>query len=65
MSSPNSWGMGLTLAQMVAVAHGGDIRLKSSDGIGTSFDITLLKHFNIPGKRRTKLTIVEQNEHRD
>lgn len=54
-----SWGMGLTLAQIVAEAHGGDIKLESAEKQGTTFIVTLLKRFNTPGKKRTKLTFVE------
>lgn len=56
-----SWGMGLTLAQMVAEAHGGGIGLKSNEETGTLFDVTLYKHHNEPGKRRTKLIFDEQD----
>lgn len=56
-----SWGMGLTLAQIVAEAHGGDIKLQSDAATGTLFTVTLLKRFNTPGKIRTKLTFVEAN----
>lgn len=51
-----SWGMGLTLAQMVAEAHGGGIELNSSEETGTLFNVTLYKNYNEPGKRRTELT---------
>jgi hypothetical protein len=51
----HSWGMGLTLAQIVAEAHGGKVHLKSTEESGTTFTTTLLKKFNSPGKRRTLL----------
>ncbi len=51
--------MGLTLAQIVAEAHGGDIKLVSEKGKGTTFTVTLLKNYNTPGQKRTKLTFVE------
>ncbi|WP_194850651.1 sensor histidine kinase [Nonlabens antarcticus] len=51
----NSWGMGLTLAQIVAEAHGGSVDLKSDEESGTTFTTILLKKFNSPGKRRTLL----------
>lgn len=59
-SAKNSWGMGLTLAQIVTKAHGGTIDLISTENKGTSFIITLLKNYNKIGKRRTKLTYVEE-----
>ncbi|WAC03931.1 ATP-binding protein [Lacinutrix neustonica] len=55
-----SWGMGLALAQIVAEAHGGNISLKSDEASGTLFVVSLLKDFNQSGKRRTKLTFVEE-----
>lgn len=54
-SVSGSWGMGLTLAQIVAEAHGGDIQLASDDKAGTTFTVKLIKQFNEPGKRRAKL----------
>ncbi|MEC5158106.1 sensor histidine kinase [Chryseobacterium sp. MP_3.2] len=54
------WGMGLTLAQMVAEAHGGNIKLENTEENGTSFIVTLFKHFNQSGKRRTKLIVEHQ-----
>ncbi|MFL1896428.1 sensor histidine kinase [Aquimarina sp. 2-A2] len=57
----NSWGMGLTLAQIVANAHGGDIQLVSNEQEGTSFIIKLYKRFNEPGKRRAKLVYVSKD----
>ena len=50
-----SWGMGLTLARIVAEAHGGSIELISNQEEGTTFIVTLLNHFNKVGKRRAKL----------
>lgn len=60
-SVSGSWGMGLTLAQIVAEAHGGDINLMSDKIIGTTFIITLIKHFNVPGKKRAKISFVVEN----
>jgi hypothetical protein len=60
-SVSGSWGMGLTLAQIVAEAHGGDINLVSDKETGTTFIITLIKHFNDPGKKRAKLSFVAEN----
>lgn len=54
-----SWGMGLTLVQIVAEAHGGEINLTSNEEDGTSFIVTLLKNANKPGQKRTKLTFIE------
>lgn len=56
-----SWGMGLTLIQMVAEAHGGDINLVSDQQTGTTFIVSLIKHFNEPGKKRAKLAFVVDN----
>lgn len=50
-----SWGMGLTLTQIVAEAHGGDINLVSDEKRGTTFIVNLIKQFNEPGKRRMKI----------
>lgn len=36
-------GIGLTLCKRIAVNHGGNIRLKSTPGIGSSFTVALLK----------------------
>ena len=55
-STVKSWGMGLTLAQIVASAHGGDIKLTSTEDHGTSFNISINKNFNSQGSKRTKLT---------
>ncbi|AFU70535.1 two-component sensor histidine kinase [Psychroflexus torquis ATCC 700755] len=56
-----SWGMGLTLTQIVAEAHGGDINLVSDEKTGTTFTVNLIKQFNEVGKRRAKLTFVLDN----
>ncbi len=56
-----SWGMGLTLTQIVAEAHGGDINLVSDEKTGTTFTVNLIKQFNEVGKRRAKLTFVLEN----
>jgi signal transduction histidine kinase len=53
-----SWGMGLTLTQIVAEAHGGDINLISDEKTGTTFIVNLIKQFNEPGKRRAKLSFI-------
>lgn len=55
-SIAGSWGMGLTLTQIVAEAHGGDINLVSDEKAGTTFTVNLIKRFNEPGKRRAKLS---------
>ena len=60
-SVSGSWGMGLTLAQIVAEAHGGDINLVSDEKTGTTFTVNLIKQFNEEGKRRAKLTFVLEN----
>jgi|AntRauTorckE5430_2_1112549.scaffolds.fasta_scaffold00481_1 signal transduction histidine kinase len=56
-----SWGMGLTLTQIVAEAHGGDINLVSDEKTGTAFTVNLIKQFNEVGKRRAKLTFVMEH----
>jgi signal transduction histidine kinase len=53
----HSWGMGLTLVQIVAQAHGGSVELESDTQHGTTFTITLFKKFNTPGKKRAKPAI--------
>ncbi len=50
-----SWEMGLTTAQMVVDAHGGKIKLVSTEEKGTTFTVTFLKHFNKLGTQRAKL----------
>lgn len=55
--SSKSWGMGLTLAQIVAKAHGGEIKLFSDLETGTTFKFLILKNFNEVGSRRTKLDL--------
>jgi hypothetical protein len=60
-SASASWGMGLTLTQIVAEAHGGDINLESDEKTGTTFTVNLIKQFNEVGKRRAKLTFVLEN----
>ncbi len=50
-----SWGMGLTLVKIVSEAHGGSVRLESSEKDGTTFTITLQKFLNNPGKVRSEL----------
>jgi len=60
-SVSDSWGMGLTLTQIVAEAHGGDINLNSDEKTGTTFTINLIKQFNEPGKRRARLAFVIEN----
>jgi len=50
-----SWGIGLTLVKMVANAHGGKVSLKSEEGFGTEFTVTISPSINEPGKQRTKL----------
>lgn len=61
VSVSGSWGMGLTLAQIVAEAHSGTINLISDAETGTTFTVTLKKQFNEPGKRRAKLNFVVED----
>jgi len=58
-SKLESWGMGLTLVKSVAIAHGGQVDLVSTDTEGTTFSIDLKKNFNEPGKVRTELNFSE------
>lgn len=58
-STLESWGMGLTLVETVAIAHGGEVHLESTDEKGTTFAINLKKSANSPGKVRTQLNYVE------
>ncbi len=60
-SISGSFGMGLTLTQIVAEAHGGDINLTSDKINGTTFTVTLIKQFNEVGQRRAKLNFVLEN----
>lgn len=60
-SVSGSWGMGLTLAQIVAEAHGGYIQLASDEKTGTTFTVKLIKQLNKPGKRRAKLNYVVES----
>lgn len=45
-----SWGMGLSLVKMIAEAHGGYVRLESSQEEGTLFSVYLKKESNKVGK---------------
>lgn len=53
----DGWGIGLTLAHIVAEAHGGEITVDSSSEKGTTFKVILYKQYNKPGKHRTKLNM--------
>lgn len=53
-----SWGMGLTLVNAVAQAHGGYLDLNSSDKEGTTFKLVIKKNFNKPGKIKTAVNFV-------
>ena len=52
-----SRGIGLSLVKAVAEAHGGELRLQSNESEGTTFSISLKKHYQIPGKLRMPLHI--------
>lgn len=52
-----SRGIGLSLVKAVAEAHGGELRLHSNESEGTTFTITLNKHYHEPGKLRLALKI--------
>ncbi|GHA27815.1 hypothetical protein GCM10007103_06570 [Salinimicrobium marinum] len=54
-SGVKSWGMGLTLVKAVAEAHGGEVRLESSEELGTSFTVSFDKTKNKPGKMKATL----------
>lgn len=51
-----SWGMGLSLVQQVAEAHGGTASLESDEKSGTTFTATFQKNFNTPGKKRASVS---------
>lgn len=55
-----SWGMGLFLVKIVAEAHGGKVRLTSTEEEGTTFEISLNKSANQPGVVKTKLNPLAQ-----
>lgn len=50
-----SWGMGLSLVKMVAEAHGGFVKLTSTEEEGTVFTAILEKNSTNPGKQRARL----------
>ena len=52
-----SRGIGLSLVKAVAEAHGGELKLRSSQAEGTTFSITLNKHYHEPGKLKLALKI--------
>ncbi|MBT8296654.1 MAG: HAMP domain-containing histidine kinase [Gramella sp.] len=59
VGNAEGWGMGLTLVQSVAMAHGGKVDLQSSKEEGTTFSFSLKKKYNKPGKFRTELHCLE------
>lgn len=58
-----SWGMGLTLVNAVAEAHGGYLDLKSSKEDGTTFKLVLHKSSNKPGKIKTSVSFAYDSGH--
>lgn len=56
-----SWGMGLTLVNAVAEAHGGYLKLISNEEEGTNFILVLKKNANPPGKIKTRILFGYQN----
>lgn len=52
-----SWGMGLSLVNTVAKAHGGFLKLESNQKDGTTFILVLNKRANQPGKLETFLNL--------
>lgn len=47
-NTKRNWGVGLSYAQTVITAHGGVIDVKSSQGIGTEFEITIPVEREVP-----------------
>lgn len=64
-TSLKSWGMGLTLVNAVAEAHGGHLKLKSNDKEGTTFILVLKKNANLPGKVKTRVSFDYNSSHLD
>lgn len=58
-----SWGMGLTLVNAVAEAHGGHLELKSNEKEGTTFKLVLQKKFNVPGKIKSSVNFAIDSSH--
>lgn len=58
-----SWGMGLTLVNAVAEAHGGFLDLKSSEAEGTTFKLVIQKYSNKPGKTKTSVGFAYDSGH--
>lgn len=54
-----SWGMGLTIVKAVARAHGGRLKLNSSQKDGTTFSLVIGKYKNQPGKVKTALNFIK------
>ena len=55
----SGWGMGLTLVQMVAEAHGGTVELISNREHGTTFAVVIHKFYNQNGKKRSTLKMFD------
>lgn len=49
------WGLGLALIKTIAACHGGEVIFQSSQSAGTTFGMTLLKHFRDAGETQTVL----------
>lgn len=58
-----SWGMGLTLVNAVAEAHGGYLDLKSTEEDGTTFKLVIRKNSNKPGKVKTSVIFSYDTTH--
>lgn len=64
-SNLKSWGMGLTLVNTVAEAHGGFLKLNSSKENGTTFTVLLKKNANTPGKVKTRISFGQRKDHHE
>ena len=47
--APQGWGLGLTMVRSCAEAHGGDVRVQSEPGKGTTFTLRLPRETPVPG----------------
>jgi signal transduction histidine kinase len=50
-SKPEGTGLGLPIARRIAEAHGGELRITSAPGAGTSVFVTLPREHPVDGER--------------